>query len=167
MAGRNLQQIRPAGIARLRREIGVVFQDYKLLPHRTVLENVSLPLEVRGVASRERAKAATRLLEMLGMEEKTVAYPPMLSGGEQQRVALARAFIHKPRLIIADEPTGNLDAKMARVVFDLFEQANKTGASVLVATHNLSMVEEFGKRTLVLDRGKLVGDFTAKGEGAV
>lgn len=156
---RNMASISTDGIAELRREIGVIFQDYKLLPRRSVLDNVAYGLEVLGVGIRERRRLAMLLLHAMGLQERADAYPATLSGGEQQRVAVARALIRKPRLILADEPTGNLDQEMSRRVFDLLLEANASGVTVVVATHNLSIIEELNKRTVVLDRGRVIGDF--------
>ncbi|MFO0416790.1 MAG: cell division ATP-binding protein FtsE [Pseudomonadota bacterium] len=157
---RNLSSVGRDGIAGLRREIGVIFQDYKLLPRRSVLDNVAYGLEVLGVGVRERRRLAMLLLHAMGLQDRADAYPVTLSGGEQQRVAVARALIRKPRLILADEPTGNLDQEMSRRVFDLLLEANAAGVTVVVATHNLSIIEELNKRTVVLDRGKMIGDFS-------
>jgi len=157
---RNLSSVGRDGIASLRREIGVIFQDYKLLPRRSVLDNVAYGLEVLGVSVRERRRLAMLLLHAMGLQDRADAYPVTLSGGEQQRVAVARALIRKPRLILADEPTGNLDQEMSRRVFDLLLEANAAGVTVVVATHNLSIIEELNKRTVVLDRGKMIGDFS-------
>lgn len=159
VGGRNLKAIDRDGIAHLRREIGVIFQDYKLLPRRSVLDNVGFGLEVAGVEEAERRDLAIQLLRTIGLEERADALPATLSGGEQQRVAIARALIHKPKLILADEPTGNLDPDMTRIVFDLLLEANAAGVTVLIATHNLAIIEELNLRTVVLDRGKIIGDF--------
>jgi cell division transport system ATP-binding protein len=159
VGGRNLSNVTREGIAHLRRDIGIIFQDYKLLPRRTVIENVAFGLEVQGVGKAERRKLALLLLKAMGLEEKAEALPLTLSGGEQQRVSIARALIHKPRIILADEPTGNLDAEMTNVVFDLLLEANTQGVTVVVATHNLAIIEELNLRTVVLDRGKIIGDF--------
>ena len=159
VGGRNMTTITREGVASLRREIGVVFQDFKLLPRRTVLDNVAYGLEVLGVNIRERRRLALLLLHAMGLEERIDAYPVTLSGGEQQRVAIARALIRKPKLILADEPTGNLDHEMSRRVFDLLLEANAAGVTVVVATHNLAMIEELNRRSIVLDRGKIIGDF--------
>ena len=159
VAGRNLNTLDRAGVAGLRREIGVVFQDYKLLARRNVVDNVAFGLEVRGVAERDRRAAALSMLRALGLEDRADALPQTLSGGEQQRVALARALLHRPRILLADEPTGNLDAYMSNIVFELLLEANAAGVTVVVASHNLSVIEELNLRTLVLDRGKMIGDF--------
>lgn len=163
VGGRNLSAIGQDGIAELRREIGVVFQDFKLLPRRSVLDNVGYGLEVLGVNARERKRLALLLLHAMGLQDRADAYPQMLSGGEQQRVAIARALIRKPRMILADEPTGNLDQEMSKRVFDLLLEANAAGVTVVVATHNLSIIEQLSKRTIVLDQGRIIGDFVQSG----
>ena len=159
VGGRNLAAIDRSGIAALRRDMGIVFQDYKLLPRRTVIDNVAYGLEVQGVHPRERRRLGLKLLEAIGLEDRADSWPLTLSGGEQQRVAIARALIHKPKVVLADEPTGNLDPEMSRVIFDLLLEASAAGVTVLVATHNLAIIEELNLRTIVLDRGKVLGDF--------
>lgn len=160
VGGRNISTLDRDGVARLRRDIGVVFQDYKLLPRRSVLENVAFGLEVHGVVRSNRENLARRMLKAMGLEDRIHASPLTLSGGEQQRVSIARALIHKPKLILADEPTGNLDPDMSNVIFDLLLEANARGVTVVVATHNLAIIEELNLRTVVLDRGRVIGDFT-------
>lgn len=161
--GRNLASVDPVKRAELRREIGVIFQDYKLLETRNVIDNVAYTLEVSGVSRSERHRVAYQILEAVGLKEKINSYPRMLSGGEQQRVAIARALVNRPSLILADEPTGNLDPDMTLAVFKLLLEACSCGATVLVASHNLALIESLNKRTLVLDRGRLIGDFQAPG----
>jgi cell division transport system ATP-binding protein len=163
VGGRNLLSVDRDSVALLRREMGVIFQDYKLLPRRTVEDNVAYGLEVRGVRQKERRELARQMLRAIGLEGKASQSPQTLSGGEQQRVAIARALIHKPRLVLADEPTGNLDQEMTNVVFDLLLEANSAGVTVVVATHNLSIIEELNLRTVVLDRGRIIGDFERPG----
>jgi len=159
VGGRNLQSVNRNNISLLRRNIGVVFQDYKLLQRRSVGDNVGFGLEVMGVPAKERRKLSHLMLQAVGLEDRIDALPQTLSGGEQQRVAIARALIHRPKFILADEPTGNLDKEMTNVVFDLLLEANAAGVTVVVATHNLSIIEELNLRTIVLDRGKIIGDF--------
>jgi cell division transport system ATP-binding protein len=159
VCGRNLGVRRGKETAELRRRIGVIFQDYKLLQTRTVLENVAFALEVLDVKKEVRLKRAFRLLSAVGLREKVHDFPAMLSGGEQQRVSVARALMNRPELILADEPTGNLDPDMTRAVFNLLVEANGCGATVIVASHNLQLIEELNKRTVVLDKGAVVGDF--------
>jgi len=161
VAGRNLTSLSQEGTAALRREIGVIFQDYKLLPRRSVLDNVAFSLEVRGVRAAERRRLALKLLKAIGLEGRANALPATLSGGEQQRVSIARALIHQPRLLLADEPTGNLDPEMSARIFDLLLEANAAGVTVVVATHNLGIIEELNLRTIVLDGGSILGDFAS------
>lgn len=163
VGGRNLTSISRPEIARLRRSIGVIFQDYKLLETRSVIENVAFALEVIGVRKRERMKAAFKMLSALGLKDRVNVLPQTLSGGEQQRVSIARALVNRPQLILADEPTGNLDPDMTSAVFNLLLEANRCGATVLIASHNLALIEELNKRTIVLDKGKLIGDFSSPG----
>ena len=143
----------------LRRDIGIVFQDYKLLLNKNIIDNVSYGLEIKGYPKKERYEMALKILKSLKLEDRAYDMPMTLSGGEQQRIAVARALIHKPSLILADEPTGNLDAQMTSVVFDLLLEANAAGVTVVVATHNLSIIEELNLRTIVLDHGKIIGDY--------
>ncbi len=157
--GRNLMDADLDEIQGLRREVGFIFQDYRLLPRRTVLENVAFGLEISGVRYAERMAVAAQFLEAVGLKERLHFLPEQLSGGEQQRVAIARALVHHPRLILADEPTGNLDPEMSRLVFDLLLEANAAGVTVLVATHNLGMIEDLNLRTVVLEGGRVIGDF--------
>lgn len=159
VCGKDINAIHGEGRAELRRNVGVIFQDYKLLPTRSVLQNVAFALEVVGVRKREREQLAFKMLGAVGLKERVHSYPMMLSGGEQQRVAIARALVNRPKIILADEPTGNLDPDMTLSVFQLLLEANQCGATVLVASHNLALIEEINKRTLVLDQGRLIGDF--------
>jgi cell division transport system ATP-binding protein len=159
IGGRNLASADARGIASLRREMGIIFQDYQLLHRRPVVDNVAFGLEVMGVPLKQRRELAMKLLHSLGLAEKAFASPVTLSGGEQQRVAIARALLHRPKFILADEPTGNLDREMTWVVFDLLLEAHAAGSTVIVATHDLALIEELNLRTIVLDRGKIIGDF--------
>lgn len=159
VGGRNLSSGDVDNIAALRRDIGIIFQDYKLLANRTVLDNVAFGLETRGVDIEQRRQLALKMLEALELEDKAECYPSSLSGGEQQRIAIARALLHKPRMILADEPTGNLDAEMSNLVFDLLLEAHSQGVTVVVATHNLAIIEELNLRTIVLDQGRIIGDY--------
>ena len=159
VGGRNLTSVTRKSIARLRRSVGVIFQDYKLQTTRTVLDNVAFALEVVGVQKQERMQLAFRMLSAVGLKDRVNAFPQTLSGGEQQRVSIARALINRPQVILADEPTGNLDPDMTSSVFNLLLEANRCGSTVLVASHNLQLIEEINKRTIVLDHGRLIGDF--------
>ena len=159
VGGRNLSTISRDGVALLRREMGFVFQDYKLLPRRTVAENVAFGLEVQGIRQSNSRALALDMLDAMNLRDKADVSPLTLSGGEQQRVAIARALVTKPRLLLADEPTGNLDSEMTSVVFDLLVEANRSGLTVVVATHDLSIIEELNRRAIVLDKGRIIGDF--------
>jgi cell division transport system ATP-binding protein len=152
----NLKRLRPHQIPELRRKIGVVFQDFKLLPTRTVYQNVALRLEIQGARRGFIQKKVRVLLRNLGLESLSEAYPPQLSGGEQQRVSIARAMIGDPRILLADEPTGNLDLDMSRSIFELLLNINRGGATVLMATHNRELLKEANLRILQLDKGRLV-----------
>ena len=156
--GKNVAKIRPSAVPYVRRNIGVVFQDFKLLPQRTVAENVALPLEVRGIADREIRKRVKALLRSVGLEHRAEKFPPSLSGGEQQRVAVVRALAADPALLLADEPTGNLDPERTLEVMDLLYGANARGTTVVVATHDRSLLERYKKRVVALERGRLVSD---------
>jgi len=156
--GHILQQRNRSVIPKLRQRLGVVFQDYKLLPRVTVQDNVGFPLEVLGIEKQARAKRVREILREVRLEDKAHMLPETLSGGEQQRVAVARALVNRPSVIIADEPTGNVDSDMARRIFDLFLRANARGTSIITASHNLELIEELGKRTLILDRGRILDD---------
>jgi cell division transport system ATP-binding protein len=156
--GKNVAKIRPSAIPFVRRNIGVVFQDFKLLPQRTVAENVALPLEVRGLADREVRKRVRALLRSVGLEHRADKFPASLSGGEQQRVAVARALAPDPALLLADEPTGNLDPERTLEVMDLLYGANARGTTVVVATHDRTLLERYKKRVVLLERGRLVSD---------
>lgn len=163
IAGRNIAKISNKQIAMLRRKVGVIFQDYRLLPYHSVIENVSLPLEVLGASKQERMRSAFQMLAAVGLKDKVNSRPLTLSGGEQQRVAIARALVGRPKIILADEPTGNLDPDLTVKVFNLLLEANTCGATVIVASHNLALIEEINQRTLVLESGRLIGDFEAPG----
>jgi cell division transport system ATP-binding protein len=154
--GRNVTAIPERHIHELRRSIGVVFKDFKLLRRKTVLENVAFVLRMLGVSAREQKRRAFLALKSVGLHQKMHAYPLQLSGGEQQRVAIARALINEPVLLLADEPTGNLDPEKAEEIMTLFEQVNAQGTTVLVATHDREMIQRMSKRVITLDRGRVV-----------
>ncbi|HSN92165.1 MAG TPA: cell division ATP-binding protein FtsE [Anaeromyxobacteraceae bacterium] len=156
--GKNLAKIRPAAVSLVRRNVGFVFQDFKLLAGRTLAENVALPLEVRGLPDREIRKKVRLLLRSVGLEHRAGKFPPSLSGGEQQRIAVARALAPDPALVLADEPTGNLDPDRTLEVMELLHAANARGTTVVVATHDRSLLERYKKRVIVLDRGRVVSD---------
>lgn len=141
-----------------RRRVGIVFQDFKLLKDRSVLENVSLPLLVRGERSTQIQKRSFEALEAVGLVARAKAYPEALSGGEQQRVAIARALIHRPGLLIADEPTGNLDPSLSEDIMDLMERLCAQGTTVFIATHDHAMVERRRKRRIEIEGGEVIKD---------
>lgn len=135
----------------IRRRIGIVFQDFRLLDHLTLYENVALPLRVRGKEEVSYARDVVDLLKWVGLSQRIDAYPPVLSGGEQQRAAIARALIDQPDILLADEPTGNLDPTLARRLLRLFVELNRSGTSVVIATHDLSLMDQIQARRLVLE----------------
>lgn len=156
--GINLLRIPEKRIPVLRRKIGVVFQDFKLLPAKTVFQNVSLRLEIQGEPRSFIEKKVRVTLKNLQLDGLAEAYPPQLSGGEQQRVAIARAIIGDPLIILADEPTGNLDIDLSRSILDLLLQINANGATVIMATHNQELLAETDRRVIRLDKGRLISD---------
>ena len=157
--GEDIARIPVAKIPALRRRIGTVFQDFKLLLSRTVFENVAVPLEVRSIKESEVEKEVSSALEKVGLLEKADSFPVQLSGGEVQRTAIARAIIAKPEILLADEPTGDLDPETARGVVELLEKINKEGkTTVIMATHNQSIVNHFKKRVVSLKSGKIESD---------
>ncbi|KGI78798.1 cell division ATP-binding protein FtsE [Oleiagrimonas soli] len=159
--GRNLSTARAGSIPRLRRKLGMVFQDHRLLMDRSVFANVALPLVIAGIAPAERARRVRAALEKVGLLSYEKQAPAMLSTGEQQRVGIARAIVAKPPLIIADEPTGNLDPQLAAEIMGLFDALQNVGTTVLVASHDLMLIKRTRKRVLVLDHGRLVDDVPA------
>jgi cell division transport system ATP-binding protein len=156
--GKNVSKLRSSAVPYLRRNIGVVFQDFKLLPDRTVAENVAFPLEVRGLQARDVRRKVVAMLRSVGLDHKLQKFPLALSGGEQQRVAVARALVNDPALLLADEPTGNLDPERTLEVLDLLEAANARGTTVVVATHDRSLLARYKKRIIALETGKVVSD---------
>jgi len=153
---RQLNRMRERQIPKLRREIGVIFQDHKLLYDRTVFDNVALPLIVIGMADDDIKKRVRAALGKVGLSGKERAMPETLSGGEQQRVGIARAVINRPNILLADEPTGNLDTELSREIIDIFSEFNRVGVTVLIATHDLQQVERLDKRTIQLSQGEIV-----------
>lgn len=158
VANEDLSTIRDWRVPYLRRNIGCVFQDFKLLPNKTVFENVAFALEVIGKSRHVIKTQVPEVLRLVGLQEKLDKLPDQLSGGEQQRVSIARAIVNRPPLLICDEPTGNLDPQTSRGIMDLLERINRTGTTVLVATHDREMVDSMRRRVVTLDRGRLVGD---------
>jgi cell division transport system ATP-binding protein len=158
VAGHELTRIRRGDIPRLRRRIGIVFQDFRLLQNKTVFENVAFALEVTGTPSAEIRRRVPQLLNLVGLHEHAHHLPSQLSGGEQQRVAIARALVHDPAILIADEPTGNLDPVTSWEIIQLLIQINGLGTTVLMATHNQEIVNAMRRRVLALEHGSLVRD---------
>lgn len=156
--GRDLVRLRRKQVPILRRSIGVVFQDFRLLKDRTVFENVAFAQRIIGATKHEINRRVPEVLALVGLSEKINAYPRELSGGEQQRVALARALVNRPTLLLADEPTGNLDPKNSWEIMELLEQINRNGTTVVVVTHNQEIVNMMKKRVIALHKGVLVSD---------
>ncbi|MBQ7535447.1 MAG: cell division ATP-binding protein FtsE [Stomatobaculum sp.] len=154
----SLNEMRRSQIPKFRRTIGVVFQDFRLLRHLNVYENVAFAQRVIGKTGREIRETVPEMLTMVGLSSKYKANVSELSGGEQQRVAIARALVNRPKLLLADEPTGNLDAKTADEIMELLEEINRGGTTVLVITHSREIVQKMGKRVIVLDKGMLKSD---------
>ena len=154
--GRNVGALPASKVPDLRRSIGVVFQDYKLISRKTALENVAYVLNVAGLARNEQKRRAYEALRSVGLNHRLNALPRVLSGGEQQRVAVARAVVNQPELLLADEPTGNLDPDLAVEIMRLFREINAKGTTVVVATHDRDLIQRMQRRTVVLDAGRLV-----------
>ncbi len=164
--GRNVARLGASAVPALRRRVGVVFQDFKLLPDRTVEENVRLALDVVGTPRREARSRVFGLLKSVGLQHRRFHHPLSLSGGEQQRVALARALVNEPEILLADEPTGNLDPELTIEIMDLIVKASTRGTTVMVATHDHSLIERYGKRVLRLEGGRIAEDIPAAGSSA-
>jgi len=158
IGGQNLAKVGRRKIPYVRRDIGIIFQDHRLLFDRTVFDNVALPLIIAGYSHQETAKRVRAALDKVGLLNKEKVYPITLSGGEQQRVGIARAVVNKPPLVLADEPTGNLDPDLSREIMGLFQEFNRVGVSVLIASHDLGLIRQLGHRVLRLDHGRLVTD---------
>jgi cell division transport system ATP-binding protein len=158
ITGRNVARLAEADIPLMRRKIGVVFQDFKLLPGRTVHDNVALTLDVLGISRRVADRRVLAMLKQVGLSLKADSLPPRLSGGEQQRVAIARALVNDPAILLADEPTGNLDSKLTLEIMDLLRDFSARGTTVVVATHDRPLIERYQKRTIALENGRVVSD---------
>ncbi|MGE5598230.1 MAG: cell division ATP-binding protein FtsE [Bacteroidota bacterium] len=155
---RNVAQLRPKEIPFFRRNIGVIYQDYKLLPNKTVFENVAFALEVTETPPRDIIRQVPAVLELVGLADRSGLRPTELSGGEQQRVCLARAIVNRPLLLLADEPTGNLDPDTSWGIMDLLLEINKRGTTVVMATHNKEIVNRMRRRVIALDNGRVIRD---------
>lgn len=154
----DITDIRPHEIPILRRQIGVVFQDFKLLPRKTLFENVAFALEVAGASKAKIATIVPQVLKIVGLEQKMDRFPREVSGGEQQRTVIARALVHRPKILLADEPTGNLDAINAHDIIELLKKINEFGTTVLLVTHNREIVNMLHKRVITLEQGMVISD---------
>ncbi|MET0014067.1 MAG: cell division ATP-binding protein FtsE [Sedimenticola sp.] len=160
VAGRNLTRLKKSEIPYHRREVGMIFQDHRLLYDRTVFDNVAMPLVVSGLGHLETGRRVRAALDKVGLLHKEKAYPVTLSGGEQQRVGIARAVVSKPPVVLADEPTGNLDPTLSREIMELFTQFNSVGVTLLIATHDLALISRMNKRILTLQNSRLIRDIS-------
>ena len=160
VAGKDLNRLRSWKVPALRRQIGAVFQDFRLLPGKSVHENVAFALQVIGRPTREINQVVPETLEMVGLAGKGRRLPDELSGGEQQRVAIARAFVNRPQILLADEPTGNLDPATSVGIMKLLDRINKTGTTVIMATHDSTIVDQMRRRVIELDAGEVIRDQT-------
>lgn len=156
--GKNIAEIKAGKLPEFRREIGAVFQDYKLLPSKTTYENVAYALEVIGASDREITRDVPKVLEIVGLTEKANNFPEELSGGERQRAAIARALIHRPEVILADEPTGNLDPYHSLDIIRLLLKIQEMGTTIILATHNKETINSLGKRVITLENGRVIRD---------
>ena len=155
MFGRDISEIPRPELPLLRRRVGIVFQDFRLLDHLTTYENVALPFRIMGRAEDSYRREVIELLQWVGLGDRMWALPPVLSGGEKQRAAIARAVIAQPHLLLADEPTGNVDPSLGRRLLHLFMELNKSGTSIVIATHDIALMDQFDARRLVLHDGRL------------
>ncbi len=158
VGGIDYDDLKESQIPLLRRKIGVVFQDFKLLPQRTVFENVAFALEIAGMTSREIKSTVPKVINLVGLKGKEKQFPRQLSGGERQRVAIARAVVRQPKILIADEPTGNLDPRHSWEIVKLLEKINRYGTTVLLTTHNAEIVNKLKRRVVTIDHGKITSD---------
>ena len=159
IGGVNVGKLRNRKVYKLRRKLGIVFQDFKLLPKLTVFENVAFALEMYGLPKSEIRQKTLKAIELVGLKEKTKSYPHQLSGGEQQRVSIARAIVNSPKLLICDEPTGNLDPDTSLEIMKVLEVINELGTTIIVVTHDRDIVNKLKKRVILLDKGRLKKDY--------
>ena len=165
VGGINVSKLRNRKVYKLRRKLGIVFQDYKLLQNLTVFENVAFALEIYGLPENEVRKKVMNAIEKVGLKEKFRSYPDQLSGGEQQRVSIARAIVNNPKILICDEPTGNLDPTTSMGIMEIINKINEDGTTVIMATHDKDIVNYYKKRVIKLEKGILVGDTVKGGYG--
>ena len=159
VGGLDVAKIRNRKIYKIRRKLGVVFQDFKLLPKLTVYENVAFALEIFGLPKSEIYNKVVKVLELVGLKNKAKQYPTQLSGGEQQRVAIARAIVNGPKILICDEPTGNLDEKTSMEIMNVLEAINKLGTTIIMVTHDTEIVDKMKKRVIELDSGRILREY--------
>ncbi len=159
IGGIDVGKLKNRNVYKIRRKIGVVFQDFKLLPKSTVYENVSFALEIFGLSNSEIHEKVLKALELVGLKNKAKNYPHQLSGGEQQRVAIARAIVNGPKLLICDEPTGNLDEVTSMEIMKVLEEINKLGTTIIMVTHDTEIVDKMKKRVILLDSGRVLKDY--------
>jgi len=158
IGGWDVSNIRQKDVPYLRRQIGVIFQDFKLLPQKTVYENVEFALQVAGVPGHRINDVVPKVLDVVGLANKTDRYPHQLSGGEQQRVVIARSLVHRPKILVADEPTGNLDSINTEEIIEILKKINEFGTTILLVTHNREVVNRLRKRVITIHDGKIVSD---------
>lgn len=158
IGGWDITKIKPQEIPTLRRQLGVIFQDFKLLPKKTLFENIAFAMQACGFSTQDIKKTVKQMLSLVGLKGKEDRYPYQLSGGEQQRVAIARSLVHKPKLLVADEPTGNLDSINTREIIDLLKKINELGTTVVLVTHNRDVVNSLKSRVITLDEGVVISD---------
>lgn len=156
--GIDLLNLKHDEIPYMRRKLGIIFQDYRLLPDRTVYENVAFAMEVIETPRRKIKRTVLNVLDLVGLRSRANSYPNELSGGEQQRIAIARAIVNNPRLVIADEPTGNLDPETSWEIMQIFKEINETGTTIIMATHDKDIVDAMGKRVIAIEKGNIVRD---------
>jgi len=154
--GRDLQTLRPAQVQSFRRSVGFVFQDFRLIPRLSVFQNVAFVMRVLGLPLATQQRKTFQVLKWVGLQHRMNSFPEELSGGEQQRVAIARALVNDPQLVLADEPTGNLDPDLSHEIMNLFREINARGTTVVVATHDRELIRRVGRRSITLDHGKIV-----------
>ena len=158
VGGRELASLNASEVQAYRRSLGVVFQDFKLIATKTVFDNVTFVMRVLGVPVEQQRRKTYQVLKWVGLQHRAMAYPPELSGGEQQRIAIARALVNEPQVVLADEPTGNLDPDLSLAIMDLFRDINASGTTVLVATHDRALIAHVGRRVLHLEQGRVPRD---------
>ena len=164
MLGKDVARLRRSKVPFLRRQMGIIFQDFRLIPSMTVYENIAFAMHVTNVRRKEIRDRVEYMLELVHLEDKAKVYPDTLSGGEQQRIAVARALAHTPKLVIADEPTGNIDPELSLEMMELLERVSQTGITVLVVTHEHELVHRFHQRVVTLKDGRIISDVPADPE---